>query len=89
MRKGAVTAWAGLIGLGVIVLMMPSGCTDQGGVHIWSRCTSFIGTTAPSFADLFGFNSDVNALIALGIGIAAFGIAFASIAAITKSPRVR
>lgn len=65
MRRGKAAAAAGLIGIAVLLPLVPEGCNDQGGVHVWDRCTSFIGTRAPSFADLFGLNSTANAAIAL------------------------
>lgn len=49
--------------------LVPQGCTDQDGVHVWDRCTSFIGTRAPSFADLVGLDSTANAAIALVIAL--------------------
>jgi len=36
---------------------------------VWDRCTSFIGTRAPSFADLVGLDSTANAAIALVIAL--------------------
>lgn len=65
MSKHRAALWAALIGLAVLVPLVPEGCTDQGGVHVWDRCTSFIATRAPSFADLFGLDSTANAGIAL------------------------
>ena len=59
--------------IGGYVSVFPSGCTDEGGVSSWERCTSLIGTPAFSLTD-WGLDNQLDILIPLVVGVLAGGI---------------
>ncbi len=51
-----------------VVFLVPAGCADVGGVPSWERCTSMVGTPAPSLSD-FGLANQFDILIPLAISV--------------------
>jgi len=49
-----------LAGFTVLILTMPAGCGDVGGVPSWERCSSFIGLPAIALGDDLGIGSTWN-----------------------------
>ncbi len=65
--KVLVSVGAGLV---VWLAVHPQRCTAVGGVHVWDRCTSFLGTPTPSFEDIPQINTGWIELIPIFISIA-------------------
>ena len=69
MTRTVATVITGVMAAVVAFLfLVPSGCTDQGGVPSWERCTSFLGTPAFSVED-FGWDTTLNLVQPILIGL--------------------
>lgn len=71
MERGAriaATVIAGVVAfIAAVVLVIPSGCDDVGGVPSWERCITMLGTPAYSVEDV-GLASSWNVVIPFLLG---------------------
>lgn len=71
LARGLITTIVGVIVFALAVMfVLPTGCTDQGGVPSWERCTTMTGTPAFSVND-FGLANEIDILVPFVLAIVA------------------